>query len=144
MINDMIYAFEPTIGEVYEITGLVDYAYGSYRIEPRYSSDINIASSANEDVVNIDFNLSNYPNPFNPTTTISFEVRQTSLFVTLKIYNLKGQEVKQLISTEVQAGKHSVIWNGTDSNDQPVSSGIYFYKLISGEHKQTKKMLLLK
>ncbi|MBT3756997.1 MAG: T9SS type A sorting domain-containing protein, partial [Candidatus Cloacimonetes bacterium] len=90
------------------------------------------------------FNLSNYPNPFNPTTTISFEVRQTSLFVTLKIYNLKGQEVKQLISTEVQAGKHSVIWNGTDSNDQPVSSGIYFYKLISGEHKQTNKMLLLK
>ena len=144
MINDMIYAFEPTIGEVYEITGLVDYAYGSYRIEPRYSSDINIASSANEDVVNIDFNLSNYPNPFNPTTTISFEVRQTSSFITLEVFNLKGQEVKQLISTQLQAGKHSVIWNGTDSNDQPVSSGIYFYKLISGEHKQTKKMLLLK
>jgi len=52
--------------------------------------------------------------------------------------------VKQLVSNQVSAGQHSVIWDGIDFSDQPVSSGIYFYKLISGDHQQTKKMLLLK
>ena len=149
MVNDMIYAFEPTIGEVYEITGLVDYAYGSYRIEPRYESDVSIASSVYEDVVNVDFNLSNYPNPFNPETTIFFSLPESNK-VKLEVFNIKGQKIKDFSpntrhpeSVEGQ-GEMSVTWNGTDSNDQPVSSGIYFYKLISGEFQQTKKMLLLK
>ncbi len=144
MIDDLIYEFIPVIGEVYDIMGVVDYSYSSFRIEPRYSSDISISSTSQEDVVNIDFNLSNYPNPFNPTTTISFSVTQTSSFVNLEIYNMKGQKIKELEIRNLRLGMNSVNWNGSDNNDQPVSSGIYFYKLVSGDQEQTKKMLLLK
>ena len=145
MINDMMYAFVPTIGEMYDVTGIVDYAYGSYRIEPRYSSDVDMASSAHEDLASLDFNLNNYPNPFNPSTTIYFELGTDNIENTeLIIYNLKGQKIKDLEITNFKLGINSINWNGTDSKDQQVSSGIYFYKLISGDHQQTNKMLLLK
>ncbi len=88
--------------------------------------------------------LSNYPNPFNPSTTISFSLQQEEL-IELEVYNLKGQKVKQLINSRLSAGLHSVTWNGTDSNDQPISSGIYFYKLIvNGKTQAMNKCLLLK
>jgi flagellar hook assembly protein FlgD len=90
--------------------------------------------------------IGNYPNPFNPTTTISFQINnQQNEQVELSIYNLKGQRVKTLpvilSGNEVQS---SVIWNGTDDNNQPVSSGVYLYKLQAGEFSQTKKMMLMK
>ncbi len=104
--------------------------------------------------VNIDDNeipdnrivLSNYPNPFNPSTTISFSVTQTSPFVTLEIYNLKGQKVKSfLINQFTNSPVYQIIWDGTDENNQPVSSGIYFYQLKAGnDFSETKRMLLLK
>ena len=84
--------------------------------------------------------LTNYPNPFNPTTTISFNL--TAEDAKIEIYNLKGQKIKQLLSNS--AGEHSVIWDGTDENNQPVSSGIYFYQLKSGKFSETKKCILLK
>ncbi len=93
----------------------------------------------------------NYPNPFNPSTTISFSVTQTSSFVTLDIYNLKGQKVKTLecinrvnAKTTESFSHHSVIWNGTDDSGKPVSSGIYFYKLNSSKISIIKKMILLR
>jgi len=86
----------------------------------------------------------NYPNPFNPTTTISFSVAQTSSFVTLDIYNIKGQKVKQLVNEKLGAGTHQVVWNGKDENDKSISSGIYFYKMDTGNYSQTKKMILMK
>ena len=86
----------------------------------------------------------NYPNPFNPTTTISFSVAQTSPFVNLEIYNMKGQKVKQLVNEKLSGGQHSVIWNGNDDSGNPVSSGMYFYKLRAGKYTSTKKMILLK
>ena len=86
----------------------------------------------------------NYPNPFNPSTTISFFVTQTSSFVTLEIYNIKGQKVKTLVNENLEAGNHSVIWNGKNDNNKLVSSGIYFYKLKAGDFNSTKKMILLK
>ena len=96
-----------------------------------------------------DFNLNNYPNPFNPTTTISFSVAQTSSFVSLEIYNLKGQKIKTLdCSNSLAAASkkmmHSIIWNGTDDNNKPVSSGIYFYKFETDDFQQIKKMILMK
>lgn len=87
----------------------------------------------------------NYPNPFNPTTTISFSVTTESTEITeLIIYNQKGQKVKQLISDQLSAGKHSVVWNGDDENNKPVSSGMYLYKLKNGTYSSTKKMILMK
>lgn len=148
MINDLMFAFIPTIGETYDIIGVVDYAYGSFKIEPRFSSDISISSSVQEEIINIEFKLYNYPNPFNPETTIYFETTNSHELSLIEIYNLKGQKVKKLeISPESireKLGINNVVWNGTDDNDQPVSSGIYFYKLISGDHQQINKMLLLK
>ncbi|NQV16932.1 MAG: T9SS type A sorting domain-containing protein [Armatimonadetes bacterium] len=63
----------------------------------------------------------------------------------IEIYNLKGQKVKQLFSVQLSAGQHSIVWNGDDDNDHPVSSGIYFYKLnVNDKTKAVKKCLLLK
>ena len=87
---------------------------------------------------------SNYPNPFNPETTISFSIAQTSPFVNLEIINVKGQKVKQLVNEQLPAGKHIAVWNGKDDNDKQVASGIYFYKLKADNFEQTKKMILLK
>ena len=89
------------------------------------------------------FNLNNYPNPFNPETTISYHLLADSK-VSLSIYNIKGQKVKTLVNEVLPAGEHSVIWNGRDSNGNRVSSGIYFYKLNAGDFQKVRKMLLLK
>ena len=91
-----------------------------------------------------DFKLTNFPNPFNPTTTISFWVTQNSDFVNLEVYNIKGQKVKTLLNEELQKGKHTAIWYGLDSNNKPVSSGIYLYKIKAGNRESVKRMLLLK
>jgi hypothetical protein len=88
--------------------------------------------------------LFNYPNPFNPETTISFDVTQTSSFVTLDIYNIKGQKARTLVNEVLPAGEYSVVWNGRDSNGKRVGSGIYFYKLKAGDYQKVKKMILLK
>lgn len=89
------------------------------------------------------FKLSNYPNPFNPETTISYQLSENSE-VELKIYNIKGKKVKQIVSDQLLAGQHSVVWNGRDDNGESVSSGIYFYKLKTDNYEETKRMILLK
>ena len=86
----------------------------------------------------------NYPNPFNPSTTISFFIPEASR-IRLSIYNIKGQKVKTLTNDCFEKGNHSVIWNGVDENGNPVSSGVYFYNLnVNGKSKAIKKCLLLK
>jgi len=87
--------------------------------------------------------INNYPNPFNPTTTISFSLQNNSN-IELSIYNIKGQKVKQLVSDHVSSGEHSVVWNGEDTNNQPVGSGIYFYKLKADNFQRVRKMILIK
>jgi len=88
--------------------------------------------------------LSNFPNPFSQTTTISFSTTGITENTELAIYNLKGQKVKSLIDQNMEVGQHSVIWDGTGDNNQPISSGIYFYQLKTGnDFSKTKKMILL-
>lgn len=87
--------------------------------------------------------LSNYPNPFNPETKISFELNK-NMQVTLDIYNAKGQKVTTLISDQLAKGKHTITWNGKDKQQKDLSSGIYFYRLSYDNKNITKKMLLLK
>ena len=90
------------------------------------------------------YKMINHPNPFNPTTTISFSLPKEEE-IELSIYNIKGQKVKTLYSGISEEGKHLVIWNGIDSNGKTVSSGIYFYKLnVNGKIEVVKKCLLLK
>ncbi|RLC54034.1 MAG: hypothetical protein DRH89_09940, partial [Candidatus Cloacimonadota bacterium] len=91
--------------------------------------------------------MQNYPNPFNPTTNIDFSLKQDS-FVSLNIYNIRGQKVKTLVSDEMQAGYHSVVWNGTNDSGKSVSSGMYFSSFDTndenGDFTSVKKMILLK
>jgi len=86
---------------------------------------------------------SNYPNPFNPETTISFSVNQDSR-VSIDVYNVKGQKVKNLVNDVRTAGQHSVVWNGKDANGRDVASGIYFYQMKADGYTATKKMILMK
>jgi len=95
--------------------------------------------------------IGNYPNPFNPTTTIHFSIEQNQQNeqIELEIYNLKGQKVKTLNchperSRRIDNGLYGVTWNGTDENNQSVGSGIYFYKMKAGSYSATKKMILMK
>ncbi|MDA3813033.1 MAG: T9SS type A sorting domain-containing protein [Candidatus Cloacimonetes bacterium] len=87
--------------------------------------------------------LGNYPNPFNPTTKISFSLPSEEDIV-LTIYNIKGQKVKTLYSGTADKGEHTVIWEGKDTNNKLVSSGIYFYKLKTNNEELTRKMLMMK
>ncbi|NLN85663.1 MAG: T9SS type A sorting domain-containing protein, partial [Candidatus Cloacimonetes bacterium] len=86
---------------------------------------------------------SNYPNPFNPETTISYSVKEAAP-VSIEIYNAKGQLVKTLVNEDKASGNYKVVWNGRDNNNQAVSSGIYFYKMQAGKYSSTKKMVLMK
>jgi len=85
----------------------------------------------------------NYPNPFNPETIIKFALSSTSKTF-IQIYNIKGEKVRTLVNEQLDAGHHSVIWNGTDESGRNVASGIYFYKFKTVNFNETRKMLLLK
>ncbi|MEJ2634026.1 MAG: T9SS type A sorting domain-containing protein, partial [Calditrichia bacterium] len=85
----------------------------------------------------------NYPNPFNPTTTIGYALPRAGQ-TTLIIYNLLGQKVRTLINSNHEAGKFQITWNGLDDNGRSVGSGVYLYRLKSGNFAQVKRMLLLK
>ena len=87
----------------------------------------------------------NYPNPFNPTTNISYGLSVDS-HVAVNIYNVKGQKVRTLINEKQQAGYHKILWNGHDDSNRKTTSGIYFYEMWVEESDYTsvKKMLLLK
>ncbi|MCH8170308.1 MAG: T9SS type A sorting domain-containing protein [Bacteroidetes bacterium] len=94
--------------------------------------------------VPVDFTLSqNYPNPFNPSTVIKYALPEAS-FVTLKIYNMLGQEIKTLVSGDKSAGVYNVQWNGKDNYGSPVASGTYIYRVIAGSNVVSKKMILLR
>jgi len=85
----------------------------------------------------------NYPNPFNPTTTIEFSLEKAG-DVSLDIFNVMGQKVRSLESNVMAPGAHSVVWNGRDDSGNVVSSGIYISRLTMGESVQSKPMLLAK
>jgi hypothetical protein len=84
----------------------------------------------------------NYPNPFNPETTISYSIKDKST-VRLEIYNLKGQIVRTLINREENPGHYRVLFNGLDDRGQSLSSGIYLYRLKAGNYVSTRKMMLM-
>lgn len=87
--------------------------------------------------------IGNYPNPFNPDTEISFALGIQD-DVKLLIYNVRGQLVKTLVDEELDAGFYTRRWSGTDQNNNPVSSGIYFYHFNSSTYNTAKKMILMK
>ena len=82
--------------------------------------------------------MSNYPIPFNPSTVIAFEIPVTSL-TSLRVYDILGQEVATLVNSILPAGQHEAVFNA-----QNLSSGVYYYKLVSGSFTETRQMILVK
>ena len=87
----------------------------------------------------------NSPNPFNPATTISYSVPEgNSVHVRLDIFGIRGQLVRTLVDAVRDEGTYHVLWDGTDNNGHHLASGIYLYRMRSGEFVRTRKMVLLK
>ncbi|MFA7543911.1 MAG: FlgD immunoglobulin-like domain containing protein, partial [Candidatus Cloacimonadaceae bacterium] len=85
----------------------------------------------------------NYPNPFNPHTNIALSLPQSGA-LSLKIYNAKGQLVKEVFSGDLPKGEHSFSWDGKDARGRDVASGVYFYTAKTAKDTRTRKMLLMK
>ena len=85
----------------------------------------------------------NFPNPFNPTTTITYDLPE-DIFVELIIFDMLGRKISNIVNEQQKAGFKSVQWDGTDSMGSPVSSVIYLFQIRAGNFIRTKKMVLLK
>ena len=86
---------------------------------------------------------SNYPNPFNPITSLRYDLPEDGL-VNITIYDMMGRKVKTLVNSSQTAGFKSVPWNATNNRNEEVSAGLYLYTIQAGEFRQTKKMVFLK
>jgi hypothetical protein len=110
----------------------------------KFDGDGNFTHIDNEVVHINEYSLEAYPNPFNPTTTISYSIPAAAA-VELSIYNVKGQKVVTLVNQHQEAGAYSTQWNGTDEQNNSVASGVYFYKLSDDSGRSSvQKCLLLK
>ena len=89
--------------------------------------------------------IGNYPNPFNPETTIVFNLPHPE-YVTIDVFNIRGQKVRRLLECYMDNGIHSVLWNGKNDFGNDLSSGLYFYKMTteSEDFVSVKRMILLK
>ena len=140
----------PNSGILYdEVLMVVTDTYTSYS-QITYSYEATNTVSAEEEVnIQSQYSVMNYPNPFslnsarNPGITISYNIPINGN-VKIDIYNIKGQKVTSLYNEYNNVGGNSVLWNGKDDSNSVVSSGIYYYKITSGEFIETKKMILLK
>ncbi len=110
------------------------YEYGA----PPVGNDDPVAPQLTESIY-----ATNYPNPFNPETTISFFLPEAGV-TELCIYNLKGQMIRRMINAPLSVGTHRLVWDGKDERNTPVASGMYLYRLQSGKHKFSGKMVLAK
>ncbi|MCF7792530.1 MAG: carboxypeptidase regulatory-like domain-containing protein [Candidatus Cloacimonetes bacterium] len=158
--NVQDYAYTDGNGE-YNLPSLNNLNYTAFATKVFYSSDeaqlpvngnltwnftlTDPNTEAGEELPQQQSNLRIFPNPFNPSTTISFDTTQTSAFATIEIYNLKGQKVKSFANLPVsQSSNHKIVWNGDDDNQRPVSTGVYLVRIRSGNYQETGKLLLLK
>ena len=130
-------------GSTFEsVTGVVYFAFSNYKLIPRKNADIvgfvtDVKDEANSQPSAYHLNQ-NYPNPFNPSTIISYSIPHSGL-VTVKVYNMLGQEVQTLVNQFQSSGNHQVSFNGSS-----LSSGVYFYRINSENYNMVRKMILLK
>lgn len=125
-------------------TKTTDNVYSEYSGQGVFKVGTDVTDVEEPEIIPEKFNVSqNYPNPFNPSTMIKYSLPEAQ-FVTLRIYNMLGQEVVTLVNNEVEAGVHNVTWNGVDNSGAKVATGAYIYRVVAGNNVMTKKMLLLK
>jgi hypothetical protein len=126
---------------------VAEYALGMSGPSNEISAVVATTSIAEEAIIPLITALKgNYPNPFNPETTISFSVGTQSHTenIQIDIFNIKGQKIRNLLDDTFSPGQHKVVWNGTNDNGQAVPSGIYFYRMKAGDYQSVKRMMLLK
>lgn len=125
----------------YEATGFLAYSYNTPVSVNFEYTEVDVE---NQTIPNSNIDLTNFPNPFNPSTTITFSIPYDSN-IELSIFNLKGEKIRTLARNKYTKGSHSINWNGDDEFGKSVASGIYYYKLnVNGKNKAVKKCLLLK
>jgi hypothetical protein len=125
------------------IRGIVQYSYNEYQIDPRFPADLMHESAIDDNcIIPVSGLTGNYPNPFNPETTIEYTLVEDA-YVVIGIYNIKGEKVNSLVNVNETAGNHQTTWTGTDFNGNTVPSGVYFY-MLNGDNASLKKMILLK
>ena len=133
--------FRP-IGEVE--SGLFDIANGVVFDPNQLQNRVGAPGSLEVKAIPTAFALNqNFPNPFNPETTISYDLADGGR-VELEIYNVMGQMVKQLVGEEQSAGRYRVVWDGSNSIGRSVASGVYFYRLNTMQYNAVRKLMLLK
>jgi len=158
--DDTFIASIPHFFESYVDEDLADGSY-TYYLTANYEIigfGENIESDATQtitiivDTVDVDDNINpllvtrligNYPNPFNPETSIAFSLAENTR-VRLEIFNIRGQKVKTLLDEEMAQGEHSVIWRGETDRGGNSGSGVYFYRMTTDDYTETGKMMLLK
>jgi hypothetical protein len=129
----------PTGNYTYYLTAM----YGTHESVPSNEVEVEVVDAGNILPANGTTLNGNVPNPFNPTTTISFSL-ETAGYVNIDIYNVKGEKVRTLVDENLEATSHSVVWDGKDDLGRTTSSGVYFYKMKTGSFTSTKKMVLMK
>jgi Lamin Tail Domain/FlgD Ig-like domain len=143
--------YNPSLNDMYTFRGIGTFSFGEYKLQPRDDTDVLPFDPADAVGVNpglpvgVDFGLAqNSPNPFTASATrISFAVPQASQ-VSLHVFDVQGRLVRTLVSGPVEAGAHTVTWNGRNDQEREVSTGVYFYRLEAGEKSATRKMVLLR
>ncbi|MDP8268148.1 MAG: lectin like domain-containing protein [Candidatus Tenebribacter davisii] len=132
----------PTGSYSYYLTAVYS---GDWESEPSDVVELDHTDANGINSLNVNSLKRNYPNPFNPETTINFSVSSENAANTeIGIYSIKGQRIRTLVNEILPAGNHSVVWNGTDDKGVPVASGVYLYKMKTGNFVSTNKMILMK
>ncbi|MCD4651067.1 MAG: T9SS type A sorting domain-containing protein [Candidatus Cloacimonetes bacterium] len=125
---------------IYFVTAMYD------QIESVASNEITLSIVGNDDnnMIPVVTELNNnYPNPFNPVTTIGYSLKETGM-VNVIVFNMRGQKVTTLVNETQKAGRYSVVWDGKSDTGKDISSGVYFYRMKTGRYTSTKKMILMK
>ena len=126
-----------------------DIFWPCFKGNPARTGDVSdLVFSENNEVPDFETSLyHNYPNPFvasiNEESVFNFSLKERD-FVTLEVFNIRGQRIKTLLSNSLSYGNHTASWNGFDENNRQVSSGIYFYKLSTSDYSATRKMILIR
>ncbi len=143
-------SYTPTLSDAFTYRGIGDFSFGQYKLQPRDDADIlpfnpGDATGVNPISGRLDFALrQNSPNPFGiANTSISFSIPRTE-HATLRVFDVQGRLVRTLLDAAVEAGPHTIQWNGRNDSGREVSSGVYFYRLTAGEKQATRKAIVLR
>jgi len=146
MVDDFCFVLDSQ-GKGHGAFSAFDFAQGMLEddsVEIYYLSSTTTGVDTEEDHKIFDFELfQNYPNPFNSSTIITYEIEKGE-DATLKIYDILGREVRELVNSRQSPGKYRIVWDGKNNQAREVASGIYFYQLNAGNYKETRKLVLIK